>query len=126
MAAKKTYVIDGQRFGNLEEFFDEISRAMLPDTEWGRNLDAIADILWGCFGPLDGSDFVIVWKDSELSRQRLGYPETIRYLEVRHDRARDEDSRKKLEAARDGEGCTLFELLVNYILEKKHIELIFE
>ena len=124
MGTKNTYVIDGQRFTNLDGFYDEISRVMLPDTDWGRNLDAFADILWGSFGPLDGSDFVIIWKNSEQSKQRLGYPETVRFLETIHGRVRDEKSRQELEAAKNGEGNTIFDLLIMYIREKKHIELI--
>ena len=122
MGEKKTYVIDGHRFTNLDEFYDEISQMMLPETFWGRNLDAFNDILRGNFGPIDDSDFVIIWKNSELSKQRLGYAETVKFLELIHNR-RGHDKSRELEAAKKGEGDTIFDWLVNIILEKKHIEL---
>jgi hypothetical protein len=42
--------IDGQRFSTLEEFYEEISRALVLNAEWGHNLDAFNDILRGGFG----------------------------------------------------------------------------
>ena len=32
--------IDGARFNDLEGFWDEVSRQLIPGAEWGRNLDA--------------------------------------------------------------------------------------
>jgi RNAse (barnase) inhibitor barstar len=69
---EKKYVLDGQNFDNLEGFYDEVARVLIPDTEWGRNLDAFNDILRGNFGPLNESNFVLIWKGSQLSRERLG------------------------------------------------------
>jgi RNAse (barnase) inhibitor barstar len=69
--AKAVYEIDGCDFSNLEEFYDVISRVLIPGAWWGRNLDAFNDILRGGFGtPDDG--FVLHWKNSSVSRQRLG------------------------------------------------------
>jgi RNAse (barnase) inhibitor barstar len=66
-----TYEIDGQNFSTIDGFYDEISRVLIPGATWGRNLDAFNDILWGGFGtPEDG--FVLVWKNHDVSRQRLG------------------------------------------------------
>jgi hypothetical protein len=60
----------------------EVSRVLIPGEAWGRNLDAFNDILRGGFGtPSDG--FTIDWKDHALSRQRLGYCETVRHLKIR-------------------------------------------
>jgi len=42
--------IDGLRFSTLEEFFDEVSRTLIPGADWGRNLDAFNNILRGGFG----------------------------------------------------------------------------
>lgn len=65
------YVIDGAAFSNLRGFFKQVSRILIPRRSWGRNLNAFNDILRGGFGtPTEG--FVLVWKHSELSRQRLG------------------------------------------------------
>ena len=38
-AAKSVYEIDGCDFATLEEFFDAVSRVLIPGAEWGHNLD---------------------------------------------------------------------------------------
>ena len=58
------------------------SRVLIPGAPWGRNLDAFNDILRGGFGTPDGG-FILRWKNAQVSRDRLGYPETVRQLEVR-------------------------------------------
>jgi RNAse (barnase) inhibitor barstar len=71
-----TYEIDGADFSNLDEFYDEISRVLVPGVSWGRNLDAFNDILRGGFGtPEDG--FTLHWKSHELSKHRLPEYETV-------------------------------------------------
>src|ERR1700688_3666347 len=76
------YQIDGSRSAILEEFYEEVSRVLIPGESWGRNLDAFNDDLRGGFGtPLDG--FTVDWKNHALSIQRLGYDETVRQLEIR-------------------------------------------
>ena len=45
-----TYEIDGNDFSTLDEFYDEITRVLIPGVSWGRNLDAFNDILHGGFG----------------------------------------------------------------------------
>jgi len=40
------YQIDGSRF---EEFFEEVTRVLIPGEPWGHNLDAFNDILRGSF-----------------------------------------------------------------------------
>lgn len=63
--------LDGSRVHDLESFYDEVSRVMIPNTFWGRNLDAFNDILTGGFGtPEDG--FVLWWVNAEHSKQALG------------------------------------------------------
>jgi RNAse (barnase) inhibitor barstar len=66
-----TYEIDGENFGIIDGFPNEISRVLIPGATWGRNLDAFNDILWGSFGTPD-EGFVLVWKNHDLSRERLG------------------------------------------------------
>src|SRR5690348_8636074 len=82
---KPEFVIDGERFSTLEEFYDEISRVLIPGAAWGRNLDAFNDILRGGFGTPDGG-FVLRWKNSNLSELRLSYAETVRYCEAKLER----------------------------------------
>ena len=127
------YEIDGTRFSTLEEFYDEVSSVLIPDVFWGHNLDAFNDILRGGFGtPEEG--FKLIWKNSALSRQRLGYQETVRQLELRLARCHPsnrEHVAKDLEAVTRKEGPTVFDWLVEIIRvhglggseEEDHVEL---
>jgi len=68
---KPVFVIDGQRFDNLEGFWDEVSRELVPGAKWGRNLDALNDILRGGFGtPVGG--FTLKWLHADRSKMELG------------------------------------------------------
>lgn len=112
-----TYEIDGDRFASLEQFYEEISHILIPGAEWGRSLDAFNDILRGGFGtPEEG--FVLRWTNHRTSRERLGYPETVRQLERRLERCHPSNRghvAQELERARLGEGATVFDRLVEII-----------
>src|SRR5258708_32357167 len=75
--AKVVYEIDGRDFSTLEEFYQVVSRVLVPGAQWGQNLDAFNDILRAGFGTPEGG-FVLRWKTSAVSRERLGVPEHIR------------------------------------------------
>lgn len=117
MPDKQVYEIDGARFTTLEEFYDEVSNQVIPNTSWGHNLNAFNDILRGGFGTPDGG-FVLRWNNSDLSRQRLNYEETVRQLERRlqccHPTARGSLA-ADLERAKKGIGGTVFDWLVEII-----------
>ena len=117
MLQKAIYEIDGSRFSTLEGFYDEISRVLIPGAEWGHDLDAFNDILRGGFGtPDDG--FVLRWSNSALSRIHLGYPETVRQLELRLKRchpANREEVAQCLADAKQGKDDTVFDWLVEAI-----------
>lgn len=120
-----TVTIDGNSFWTLEEFYDEISRKLVPGASWGRNLDAFSDILCGGFGTPDGG-YILLWQASEVSRHRLGYDEAARELERRlercHPSSRGEVERE-LAAARSARGPTAFDWLVEIIRSHDTIEL---
>lgn len=113
-----TYEIDGERFSTLEEFYGEIDHAMHLQT-WGHNLDAFNDILRGGFGtPEEG--FTFRWKNHGISRERLGYPETIRQLKLRLERCHSANREKVaayLADAEQGRGQTVFDWLIDIIRE---------
>jgi RNAse (barnase) inhibitor barstar len=114
---KTIYDIDGQEFSNLEEFYDVVSRVLIPGAEWGRNLDAFNDILRGGFGTPEGG-FILHWKNSAESQERLAYPETIRQFEKRLTRCHRSNRghvAKDLEEARRNSGPTVFDWLVEII-----------
>jgi len=109
--------IDGSRFEDLEGFYDEVSRTLIPNAGWGRNLDAFNDILRGGFGTPDGG-FVLVWSNHALSKKRLGFDETVKFLERKLERCHSSNVpavQADLAAAKRGEGETLFELIVGII-----------
>ena len=111
MLQKMTYEIDGEHFSTLYEFYDEVSRILIPGADWGRNPNAFNAILRGGFGTPEGG-FVLRWINSALSRKLLGYLETVRQLECRlqhcHPKNRKGVSRD-LQDAREGRGSTVFE-----------------
>ena len=48
----RTYIIDGNKFSNIEGFYDEIDLIMTKGISFktGHNLNAFRDILYGGFG----------------------------------------------------------------------------
>jgi hypothetical protein len=118
---KPEYVIDGARLSTLDEFFDELARVVIPEvppTECGRGLDAFNDILRGGFGTPEVGGFVIRWKNSALSRERLGYTETARQLEMQLERCHPghkANLARQIADARRGSGPTVFQLLCEII-----------
>jgi len=83
----------------------------------GRNLDAFNDVLRGGFGtPPEG--FVLRWNNSQISRERLGYRETIRQLQLRSARCHSSHRPRiaqELAAAEDHRGETVFDWLVRIV-----------
>ncbi len=117
MKRKREFQIDGGQFSDLPGFFDQISESLILGSEWGRNLDAFNDILRGGFGTPD-EGFVFVWINSDESKRRLGYEETVKQLERRLERCHTtnrESVAQDLERARRFEGSTVFDWLVEII-----------
>jgi RNAse (barnase) inhibitor barstar len=117
---KRVYEIDGAEFSSLEGFYEEISRKLVPDATCGRNLDAFNDILRGGFGTPRGG-FVLEWKNSKISKERLGYDETIRQLGARLLKCHSESRMRVAQEIADAEkhqGETVFDWLVQII--RKH------
>jgi RNAse (barnase) inhibitor barstar len=79
---KPTIEIDGAKFDSLSGFWTEISTRVIPGYEWGHNFDALNDILRGGLGTPEGG-FRLRWVNFLRSKEVLGYPETIRWLERR-------------------------------------------
>ena len=77
---RKLFKLDGGAFSTLDEFYIQVSRALeIDEAGWCHNLDDFNHILRGGFGtPKEG--FVLVWFNSSISQQRLGYWETAQQL----------------------------------------------
>ncbi|MBC8137915.1 MAG: barstar family protein [Fibrella sp.] len=116
----REFVIDGNRFATLSEFFAEIDGVFALETEsWGHNLDAFNDILsW--FGE-EGS-YRIVWRNADLSEVRLGYDETVAWLTERMRNAHPSNRLHIAERLADAErrtGETLFDQIVEIIRQNR-------
>jgi histidinol-phosphatase len=114
---RPTYVIDGEKFHTLEEFYHEIGNVLIPGVKWGHNLDALNDILRGGYGLPEGG-FVLHWKNSAVSKQRLGHPETIRQLEHQLHKCHPSNRsaiQQDLKQAHAGHGSTVFDWIVELI-----------
>jgi Barstar (barnase inhibitor) len=110
------FVLDGGTFTDLAGFFTAVTSA-LGTHPWGRNLDAFNDILRGGFGTPE-SGFVLRWVNSVLSAERLGWEETIRYVERKLTTCHPDNVpyvQADLETARRHEGQTLFDIIVEII-----------
>jgi len=127
---KKQFTIDATNFSTLNEFYDEVGKVLCPNFEWGRNLDAFDDILQGGFEVYEYEEPVeLVWKNSEKSRDDLGYDETVKqlkkWLKTCH-RSNRASLKVDIENAKDGKGQTLFDMLIEIINNNGHVELILE
>jgi RNAse (barnase) inhibitor barstar len=115
--AKPVIEIDGNEFSTLEQFYEVIDRVLVPGASWGHNLDAFNDILRGGFGTPNGG-FILRWKNADVSRERLGYGETVRQLKARLERCHP-SNRTVVEAdlsrAETRTGPTVFDWLVGII-----------
>jgi RNAse (barnase) inhibitor barstar len=114
--------IDGLTLDTLDGFYDAFGVAALGSTQYGRNLDAFNDVLRGGFGSPDGG-FILRWTNSSSARERLGYAETVRYIQrklTRHHSTNVDSVQKDLELAMRGEGDTLFDLIVAIIRVHGH------
>jgi len=113
------YVIDGMLVTSLEDFYRVLGEAITgPGGYFGGNLDALDGCLRGGFGTPDDDDFVIEWRDHAISRQHLGYPETVRQLELRLRRCHPSNREcvaAELEEARAERGPTVFDWLVEIV-----------
>ncbi|MCX5143753.1 barstar family protein [Streptomyces sp. NBC_00338] len=117
-----TYVIDGSGVTGLDSFWVVIGEAVNgPGGYFGRGLEAFADCLRGGMGTPDDDDFVIEWRDHEMSARALGHEETARYLRGLFPRAHVSNLprlREELARAEDGRGPTLFDRLLEIVREE--------
>jgi RNAse (barnase) inhibitor barstar len=108
--------LNGNEFKTLEEFYDEISRVFSLPSWWGCNLDAFNDVLRSDFMPEQG--YIIIWKNSQLSKQFLGYEETGKQLTKRLEKSHLDNVlsiQAQLDEAKQRIGPTVFDWLIEII-----------
>jgi hypothetical protein len=124
---KPTLIIDGDDFSTLEEFLLKVRDVLAPGAgdAWIHSLDALNDELYRGEERPEG-DFVLLWKNSAVSKERLGHAETVRQLErilkICHPSNR-ERVRRRIEAARRLEGETVFDWILDVIGAHEEVEL---
>jgi Barstar (barnase inhibitor) len=115
------YFIDGRNFNTLGGFYHEVGRVLLSEPRWTGNLDAFDDILsWPCFEA--GGPYLLVWQYSALSKQHLGHEQMTQKLETMLQNchaANTPEPTERLEQAKQGQGPTLFDWLVEIMEENQ-------
>lgn len=116
-----TFIIDGKNFCTLEEFYDEVGNVLIPGQKWGKNLEAFNDILYDWINVPD-DEIIIKWINSDISKERLGYSETVRQLEKRLQKCHPTNRNrvwKYLEEAKQLKGPTVLDWLVDILKEDR-------
>lgn len=120
---KKMTVINGGHFSDLEGFYEEISQLFMKDEDWKiGTLDGFDDILYGV-------ETDIVWKDSQRSKEDLGFDLTKEFYENKIRQGKPFNVKliqQKLDELITGKGQTLFEILIGIIESHKNITLILD
>ncbi len=82
---QKEFVINGNNFSTLKGFYLEIGNLLTEKNDWGKNWNALNDILIGGFGKTQyGEPFKLVWKNSKKSESELEEFEEIILLISEH------------------------------------------
>lgn len=120
---KKMTVINGGHFSDLEGFYNEVSELFMNDEDWKvGTLDGFDDILYRI-------DSDITWKNSQKSKEDLGFDLTKKFYEnkIRIGKPFNiELIQNKLTDLVAGNGQTLFEILVEIIESHQNIKLILD
>ena len=101
----------------------------MQDSDWQvGTLDGFDDVLYGGFGVFENIDqFEIIWKDSQKSKEDLGFDLTKEFYENKIKQGKPFNinlAQQKLDELLDGNGQTLFEILIEIIKSHKNISLI--
>jgi hypothetical protein len=128
---KKTAVINGSHFFDLYGFYEEVSRVLMKNQDWKvRTLDGFNDILYGGFGVFENNEEIeIIWKESQKSKEDLGFDATKEFYEKKIKQGKPFNINlihEKLDELTDGNGQTLFEILIEIIESHKNITLILD
>jgi len=70
---QKEFIINGKEFEDLKGFYNAIGSQLTENNNWGKNWNALNDILYGGFIKTEYCEpFKLIWKNSALSEERLG------------------------------------------------------
>ena len=114
----KIYKLNGQNFDDFDGFIRECNHSFIHEFggNWSGNLDAFNDFLaWS-----DVGIYTLRWLNSDKSRHNLGYSAMVDWLSGNLERCLPSNRkfvRKRLRAAQNSMGQTLFDLIVEIIKE---------
>ena len=118
---RKSAVINGSHFSDLSGFYEEISEVFMKDADWKvGTLDGFDDILHGFQGET-------IWKESDKSKEDLGFEATKVFYENKIKQGKPFNinlAQQKLDDLIDGKGQTLFEILIEILESHQNITLI--
>lgn len=110
----KKYILPGEKITSLERFYEILGEVINgPEGYFGDNLDALIDCLRGGFGT--PYEFIIIWKNSKISRSNLGYSETIDQLNKRLEHCHPSNRKiiqDEIKEAKKQKGKTVFDWLI--------------
>lgn len=119
----KMAVINGSHFSDLEGFYEEVSNVLMKDESWKvGTLDGFDDILYGV-------ETDITWRNSQKSKEDLGFEVTKEFYENKIKQGKPFNVKliqQKLDELIEENGPTLFEILIEIIESHKNITLILE
>lgn len=81
----KTFILDGNNFADIENFYNEIDKLLTKNLKWktGHNLDAFNDLLRGGFGVHEYNEPIIIrWINFDKSKENLGNELVLILLEI--------------------------------------------
>lgn len=124
--SNKKIIIDGSHFSDLNGFYEEISEKLMKNQDWKvGTLDGLNDVLYGVpenFNPKGTVE--IIWKNSEKSRENLGFETTLNFLEKKLEIGKPYNVKLISQQKEDlisGKGQTLFEIIVEIFSEHQNI-----
>ena len=111
--------INGENFYNLSGFYNEITNSLSLNDSWGKNLDAFNELLRGGFGTPENG-FILLWSNSEVSKQKLSQLETRNYFlnKLPSCEADKKDSElQNIHIFKNEDRTTIFDWLINIITD---------
>lgn len=126
--SSKKIVIDGTQFSDLKGFYEEISEKLMKNADWKvGTLDGLNDMLYGVpetFKP--NGKVEIVWKNSDKSKEDLGFKTTLDFLENKLKIGKPYNEDLILKQKKDliaGKGQTLFQIIIEIFSQHQNIVL---
>ncbi|CRD66293.1 barstar family protein [Stenotrophomonas thermophila] len=122
--------IEGAAIDDIASLYTEINRVFMAGEAWqlGPSLDALDDLLHGGYGALAGhAQATLIWRDIAHSRAALGVEATCQWLQAKLDAPGSFNARaiaRRLQAVRQGEGATYFEIVMQIFDSHRQITLV--